>query len=297
MDLLGKMTTFVRVVESGSLSAAARQLRISAPAVSRQLTTLEKELGVTLLGRTTRRMALTDAGRQYYERCTCILRDVADAQASARHEVEGSVKLSVPVAFGLAAVAPLLQSILRRHPGLVIDLDLDDRLVALAPEGIDIAIRVGVATPPSTDLIATPLVTYPRALVASPHYLKKHETPSRPEAIAQHDGLLFSAQTTWLLGDVRVRPKVVFRSNGLYVLRQLAMEGVGLTVLPEWFVAADLAARRLRRVLPAWPAGTTTATAIIRTELRGVPRVRALVASLREGLASLPHSAPRSLPS
>lgn len=127
MDLLTKMATYVRVVESGSLTAAAKQLRISSAAVSRQIATLERELGVSLLARSTRRMAVTVPGRRYYERCVRILRDVEDAQTvKESDEVEGLLKISAPVTFGLACVAPQMNALMKKHPGLVVDLQLED---------------------------------------------------------------------------------------------------------------------------------------------------------------------------
>src|SRR5277367_4614665 len=138
MDLLDKMATYVRVVEAGSFSAAAKQIRISSAAVSRQVAVLEAELRVTLLARSTRRMAVTPAGRPYYERCLRVLREVDEAQAVARGEtVDGSLRVTAPVTFGLARVVPHMRGLMVKHPGLRIDLRLEDRLVDLALEGVD----------------------------------------------------------------------------------------------------------------------------------------------------------------
>jgi DNA-binding transcriptional LysR family regulator len=293
MDLLNKMATYVRVVDSGSLSAAAKQLRISSAAVSRQIATLEGELGVSLLARSTRRMAVTSAGRRYYERCVRILRDVDDAQTVGQSgDPEGVLRISAPVTFGLACVAPQMDALMKKHPGLLVELQLEDRLVDLTPEGVDVAIRVGTPPPETTDLVAHKLLTYERVLVASPQYLKKHGVPAHPESLARHDTLmhLLGPTDTWTLrlGDreSRVRPRVVFRSNALHALCELAIHGAGITLLPRWLVARALSARALRVVLPSWRAALVTVNAIHRKEQRGALRVRALIGHLSESYAA-----------
>ena len=133
MDLLAQMATFVRVVEAGSLSAAARDLRLSTAAVSRQLGALEESLGGALLLRSTRKLTVTEAGRAYYERASRILRDVDEAQSAVRPrpDVSGLVVMSAPVSFGLTRVSPHLPSLLTRHPELRVDLRLEDRVIDL----------------------------------------------------------------------------------------------------------------------------------------------------------------------
>lgn len=156
MDLLAKMATFVRVVESGSFASAAQQLRISSPAVSRQIATLEAELRTPLITRTTRRMVLTPAGRRYYERCVRLLREVEEAQQLGDDDaIEGPLRVSAPVTFGLACVAPHMRGLMKKHPGLLVELHLDDRLVDLTLEGFDVAIRVGADAPLSTEILGS----------------------------------------------------------------------------------------------------------------------------------------------
>lgn len=292
MDLLNKMATFVRVVESGSLTAAAKQLRISSGAVSRQIATLEGDLQTSLLTRSTRKMAITPSGRRYYERCVRILRDVDDAQKIDRSDgVDGQLKISAPVTFGLACVAPQMSALMKKHPGLLIELQLEDRFVDLMLEGIDVAIRVGSAPPESTDLIAHELMTYRRALFAAPSYLKKHGSPRSPELLANHATLMhpMGLTDTWTLRrgeeEARVKPRVAFRSNALHALRELAIDGAGIVLLPEWFASAEVASQRLRMVLPLWRPLPVIASAIYRKDQRGAPRVRALIEHLRSSLA------------
>ncbi len=294
MDLLDKMATYVRVVEAGSFSAAAKQLRLSAAAVSRQIATLEKGLKVTLLERTTRRMVVTPAGQRYYERCRQILTDVEDAQTTGRREAfEGLLKVSAPVTFGLACVVPLLRPLMVEQPGLVVDLKLEDVLVDLALEGVDIAIRVGSVPHESAELVAQPLFSFRRVVVASLPYLQRVGVPKTPEGLARLDALTFSAQPSpdvWRLTDgareASVRLKVAFRSNALHAVRQLAMQHAGVALLPEWFVRTAVKKRALRLVLPTWKTGTVNVNAIYRTRHRGAPRVRAFIEHLRRAFSS-----------
>ena len=289
MDVLEKMTTYVRVVEAGSFSAAAKQLRISPAAVSRQISTLEDELRVPLLRRTTRKMSITPAGRGYYERCLRILREVDDAQALGRTgATEGLLSISAPVTFGLACVVPRLSSLMAAHPGLRVELRLEDRLIELALEGVDVAIRVGSVLPDSTDVIAHELMSFRRVLVAAPAYLKKRGEPRTPESLAKHDALAYlsgDALDSWILvhqeREARVRLNAVFRSNAPSALRALAIDGAGIAMLPAWFVDEDLERRALRLVLPGWETAPVAVRALHRREHRGSARVRALVEHLR----------------
>lgn len=289
MELFEKMATYVRVVEAGSLSAAARQLRMSSAAVSRQIATLEAHLRVRLLLRTTRRVVVTEEGRQYYESCLRILREVEKAQAiSHRDEMSGRLIVSAPVSFGLARVVPYLRPLMSRHPGLRVDLRLEDVLINLALEGVDIALRVGAAPPDSTEVVSHRLSSFRRVIVASPRYLKARGAPKTPEALAKHEALTFLAGASsemWTLiseeREASVQINAVFRSNSIQALRGLALEGAGMTVLPEWFVAEDLRRRALHRVLPGWRSHPVTVSALHRVELRGAARVRGLIDHLR----------------
>jgi DNA-binding transcriptional LysR family regulator len=294
MDLLEKMTTYVRVVEAGSLSAAAKQLRISSAAVSRQIATLEAELRLTLLRRTTRRMAVTPAGDRYYQSCLRVLREVDDAQAVGADEApEGFLQVSAPVTFGLARVVPHVHALMVKHPRFRIDLRLEDRLIDLALEGTDVAIRVGTRPPERTDLIAHLLFTFRRVVVASPDYLKRKGEPTTPEALAKHDALTYPAGNpadTWDLvsgeREARLRLNVIFRSNALHAIRDLAVKGVGVALLPDWLVMNDVRRRALRLLLPGWQSEPVPVNAIHRTKQRGAPRLRAFVDHLRDAYAA-----------
>ncbi len=301
MDLLAQMRTFVRVVDGKSLSAAARAQRLSLPAISRQLTALESDLGTTLIVRSTRKLHVTDAGRRWYEHCVRLLREIDEARSAVRETraVRGTIVVSVSLTFGSILVVPRLRALAEKHPQLVVDLRLEDQLVDLVGDGIDVAIRAGSPPPDSTAFVAQPILSMNRIVVAAPRWLKKHGTPRTPADLARHDALV---QVTpagnvvrWTLRqgtseeattiDVRGR----LRTNAPLALRRLAVDGLGLAYLPDWLVDDDIAAGRLRRVLPQWSSGPIPAWAVYRTELRGAPRLRALL----DAMPTAPVSAPK----
>lgn len=290
MDLLAQMETFVKVVETGNLSAAAKALRLSLPTVSRQLTALEETLGGTLLIRTTRTLTMTADGRRYYEHCLRVLREVEEAQSSVRSgtAIAGLLTVTAAVTFGLARVSPHLPSLLSAHPELRIDLRLEDRLVDLVTEGVEIAIRGGSPLPDTNSLIARPLTTYQRVVVASPAYLQRRGTPMAPSDLASHDVLTHLGASgiadSWhfkkdgIESVAKIRGPL--RTNAVYALRDSAVAGLGLALLPDWLVAADIAAGRLKILLQGFTSTPTVISAVHRTELRGTPRVRAFIEHL-----------------
>lgn len=291
MDALSQMRTFTRVVDAGSLSGAARALRLSLAAVSRQVSALETDLGATLLLRTTRRLTVTDAGRRYYAHCLRVLREVEDARASVARDgaVRGRLSVTAPVTYGLARVAPSMAGLLARHPALTIDLVLEDRVVDLVAEGVDVAIRAGAPPPDSTSLVAHALATYERVLVASPAYLEQRGVPRSPDALASHQALVHlpgdGRASTWRFvreGKEQVAEiKAALRTNALFALRGAALDGIGIALLPDWLVERDLAARRLRVLLRDYRTPPVVVSALYRTELRGSPRILALVDHLK----------------
>ncbi|HEX4515597.1 MAG TPA: LysR family transcriptional regulator [Polyangiaceae bacterium] len=293
MDLLDKMATYVRVLEAGSFSAAAKQLRISSAAVSRQIATLEGEVGVTLLMRSTRRMNVTPDGRLYYERCLRVLREVEEAQLVGRDDkVEGLLQITAPVTYGLERVVPEMRPLMAKHPGLRIDLRLEDRLLDLALEGVDVGIRVGSTPLQSTELVAHKISSFRRVLVASPQYLKRKGEPKTPEALAKHDTLSYvggDISDRWSLTsserEAHVRVNVVFRCTALRAVGELCVQGGGIALLPDWLVAEDVKRRSLKPVLASWTTEPVSVNVIHRVAHRGAPRVRALVEHLRAAVS------------
>lgn len=281
------MATFVRVVDGNSLSAAARAQRLSLAAVSRQLRALEADLGTSLIARSTRKLHVTEAGRQWYAHCLRVLRDVEAAReaVSGSKSVRGLLVVSASVTFGKVIVLPVLGKLTRDHPELAVDLRLEDRLVDFIGEGIDVAIRAGSPPPDTTAVVALPVFTMHRVLVASPRWLKKHGVPREPEHLARLSCLVqvtpagnvvpWSLQRGPEQRSIEVRGQL--RTNAPLALRDLALQGLGVALLPDWLVAADIAEGSLRRVLPEWVSQPITAWAIHRSELRGSARVRAFL--------------------
>lgn len=283
------MQTFVRVVDGKSLSAAARALRLSLPAVSRQLTALEAELGTRLLVRSTRKLNVTPEGRRWYDHCVRLLRELDDARASVRDAgtVTGSLVVSTSLTFGMALVLPRVRKLAERYPKLIVDLRLEDHFVDFVGEGVDVAIRAGSAPPDSTAFVAHPLMTMERVLVAAPRWLRKHGMPRRPEELTHADALVQLTPTgqviRWAVRrlssgeEITVDVRGSLRVNAPMAIRELAVDGLGIAFLPSWLVVEDLAAGRLRRVLPEWSSAPIHAWAIHRTDLRGSVRIRALL--------------------
>jgi DNA-binding transcriptional LysR family regulator len=295
-QLLPRLGTFVRVVESGSLSAAARALRLSLPAVSRQIAALEAGLGATLLLRTTRRLTVTEAGRTFYERSLRVLREVEEAQDSVRSSStpSGKVTITAPVTWGLTYLTSVVQSAHARYPALQLDVRLEDRLVDLVGDGVDIAVRAGVPPPDSAQIVASPLLRFRRLPVASPRYLRRHGTPGVPDALARHEALVQIPEAApldmWRFERAGVERSVAvrgrFRSNVPQALRQAALAGLGIALLPEWLVTTHLATRRLRALLPDWSTPPVSVYALQRADLRGSARVRAALDLLRGAVAA-----------
>jgi len=201
MDKLLAMTTFVRIVEGGSLTAAANAMNKSLPSVVRMLATLEKSLNVRLLNRTTRRITLTDEGRHYLERCRHILAEIeaAELELSAQQkDPSGFLKVTAPVMFGKMHVAPAVTNFLRHYDRVHIDLLLLDRVVNLVEEGIDVGVRIGRLS--DSSMIAKSVGNIRRVACASPDYLRKRGAPSCPNDLAQHCCVRFTGLTpgsTW----------------------------------------------------------------------------------------------------
>jgi DNA-binding transcriptional LysR family regulator len=316
MDELSRLHTFVRVVDAGSMSAAARSLRLSVPAVSRQISALEADLGAALLVRTTRRLHLTEGGRRFHERSLRILRELDAAREDMRSNeaVCGRLVVSASMTFAMNLVVPCLPALAKRHPALDIDLRLEDRVVDLLSEGVDVAIRGGLEPPNSDAVIAQPLLSFPRCAVASPRYLRRRGRPRTPADLARHDCLVQLGaagpidrwrfvrgregppanvgETRTAAGgeavEVEVRGRL--RLSAPLALRDLALAHLGIAWLPEWLVQRELADGRLERVLADWPSALVPTWALYRTELRRAPRVHAFIAALRAPADTTPAS-------
>ena len=280
MDLVDQMATFVDIVDAGSLSAAARRRRLSLAAVSRQLGALERELGASLILRTTRAMKITDAGRQFYDHALQALRDIEAARASVRG-AGGALRVSCGVTIGLEMLVHALPELAEAHPSLAIELRLEDHASDLVRDGVDVAIRSGLAPPDSTSMIARELMKFSRWVVAAPKYLRAEGTPKTVASLAKHRAIVQVSDVgelaAWTLGDETVRIRGNVRCTAPGAIRELATAGAGIALLPDWLVREDIAERRLVRVLPDHATPLVGIWALHRIELRDAPRVRAFL--------------------
>jgi DNA-binding transcriptional LysR family regulator len=260
MDKLRAMATFARIVESGSMTAAAAALDVSTPSVVRLLAALERDLDVRLLNRTTRRLALTAEGRDYYERCKRILAEIEEAEAAAgnrRGAPRGELRVTAPVAFGRMHVAPLAAAFVRRHGGVSIDLLLVDRVVNLLEEGLDAGVRIAALA--DSSLVALPVGELRRVVCASPRYLTRAGTPRTPEDLRRHACIRFAglgALHEWILREgarrIAVPVSGPLSGNQAEALVDACVDGLGVGMFLSYQVAPAVAAGRLKLVLEAW---------------------------------------------
>jgi DNA-binding transcriptional LysR family regulator len=297
MDRFADMQMFVRVVETGSISAAAERLEIAKSAVSRRLAELESRLGAQLLHRTTRRLNLTDSGRAYLERAQTILADLAEAEAAvsqAHTALKGRLRVALPLSFGLLHLAPLIESFMALHPDVEFDLDFNDRQIDLMQEGFDLAIRI--ANLPDSSLIARRLAPIRHVLSASPAYLAKHGTPIRPQDLKDHVCLAYSNLANpgvWhyrtpdgVAGSMQVPIKL--KANNGDFLCQAALAGHGLILHPSFYLRDALRSGTLVPLLTdiIWPELNVYAVYPPTRHLSS--RVRAFVDFLAQRLAGVP---------
>jgi len=257
MDRIEAMQTFVTVADLQGFAPAARKLGLSPPAVTRLIASLEERLGTRLLQRTTRKVALTDAGARYLERARRILADIEEAELAAESErtrPTGRLVVSAPVGFGRLHVSPVMSAFLKRYPEVSGELRLEDRIVNLVEDGVDLAVRIGQL--PDSSLVARQVGEMRRIVVASPAYLKARGEPRTPEAINAHQIIQFggSALTAdWRFAkdgeELRITIAPRFTSNVADAAIQYAMEGGGLTRVLAYQAADAVRRGRLKVVL------------------------------------------------
>jgi DNA-binding transcriptional LysR family regulator len=291
-----EISTFVEVVARGSLSAAARAEGIAPAMIGRRLDALEARLGVKLLQRTTRKLALTDEGAAFLEDCQRILGELEEAEAAASERsvhASGHLSVSAPAGFGRQHVAPLLPSFLAEHRDVTANLHLNDRLVDVVGEGVDVAIRIASLT--DSNLVGVKLADNQRVLVASPAYLKRHGTPHTPADLARHNCLAISSEGSQRGWTFREHGKIVTLKvagnmvcNDGEVLHDWALSGKGLAWRSMWEVGAQIEAGRLCTVLDDYAAPGNDIYAVF-AQRRHLPlRIRAFVDFLRHNYAQ-PH--------
>lgn len=297
IETLNRMVVFAEVVQQGSMSAAARALQMSPSAVSQQIRSLERETGVVLLHRTTRRLVLTQAGVEFQAHCAAMLSSARKAWrdlGAARDLVKGELRVTAP-AGSAHLISDALRTLLSDHPKLQLHLETDDRMIDLMGERVDLALRFGPMD--DSSWVAQPLGDFEWALCSSPAYMSACRCPASPVdlvglqwlATLRHrdHGLKYRLSNS--LGEafaLEVRPRIF--SNSLSSLHQLALNGMGVAFLLRANVQGDLDAGRLLELLSQWRPAALTAYAVTPHRERQPARVRLAIAAIRSHLAHLP---------
>ncbi|WP_081857797.1 LysR family transcriptional regulator [Thiomonas sp. FB-Cd] len=302
MDISHAMRVLVQVVDSGSFVRAADALGMSNAAVTRQIASLESHLGARLLHRTTRRLSLTDAGAEFCARSRVILEEIAEAEAVAGEgsaQPFGLLRISAPLSFGLMQLARFLPGFRARHPQLRLDIDLSDRVVDLANEGVDVALRI--ASKLDDNLVARRIAPVSMVVCASPDYLKRRGTPKVPAELVDHATLSFSylwAGDEWPFTDangdltrVKVSP-AVHATNG-DLLRELAVAGGGIIMQPTFIVASELERGTLVPILAEYQTLELSLFAVYLSRRHLSNKVRVFIDEL---VSAIGEDAPRGHP-
>jgi len=261
MDTLRAMQVFVRTLELGSLTAAAREFGMTQPSVSKLLSQFERQLGVRLFERSTRGLAPTEQGQRFHADARLVLEqyDAAVSAVQGMHgQPAGQLRINAPVALGQYRINAMVQRFLAAHPGIDIELILNDRFADLVEEGVDVAFRLGGTLPP--DAVGRHLATVERFLVASPGYCARRGMPALPADLSTHDMVRFAwtpgNSIDLFRGEERVRLAVGgrFRANNAMAIREALALDSGIGICPDWLVRDLLDSGALVRVLPEWSA-------------------------------------------
>ncbi len=291
MDRLQSMKVFVQVALAGGFARAARDLRMSPAAVSKHVSALETQVSIRLFDRTTRQVALTEAGRIYLERCQEALQALADADASVG-ELARTPRgvLCVTAPFDLSEVlAPVVSTLMHSEPAIRLDLRFSNRVVDLVEEGVDVAVRVAHAL--DGRYVARPLARTRLAMYATSEYLHRHGRPRRPEELATHRCLVFAEPRpadelvfTRHRRKVRAKLNAVMVTNGGEAFRLALLEGIGIGALPSFLARRDLLAGRIEAVLTDWALPELRVFALYPHRRFVSPKVRVFIDALRAAL-------------
>jgi DNA-binding transcriptional LysR family regulator len=260
MDRLREMEMFVRVVEAGSFSAAARDLNMGQPAVSKTIASLEDRLGVRLLTRSTRKLSPTEAGTAFYERAVRAIGEADEAEAAAQGAgagLEGRLRVSAPVTFSRLHLVPKLGSFLDAHPRVQLELLMDDRVVDPVAENIDVALRMGVLT--DSALRARKLGQAERLVIASPSYLARRGVPRTPADLLEHDGVIYgqsSGGQEWLFrrgtSETSVYLRTRLKLSAAEGVREAVLAGQGFAIASRWMFTPELKSGEVVSILEEW---------------------------------------------
>lgn len=257
MQDIDDLQIFAGVVAAGSMSAAGRALGLSPAVISKRIRRLEQRLGTLLFQRTTRQLALTEAGQGFHERVVAILSSIEEAEAFVSRKsaiAQGTLKISAPTTFGRLHVAPYLGRFMERNRGLTLNLVLSDEFVDVIADGFDVAIRIGALA--DSSLVVKRLAPNHRLLCAAPSYLERNGTPERLSDLEAHVCLAAAHQDPWRLdgpdGEVAVHASGAIQTNSSEVVRELCLAGVGIALRSTWDVGPELSAGGLKVVLPKY---------------------------------------------
>jgi len=291
---LSHLDTFVKVVQTGSFTRAAEQLRSQKAHVSRVISQLESELGVRLLERTTRSLSLTEIGREFFERAVGILGAAEDARRAvqkAQGEPRGTLRLSCGVEFGMLAVNGWVREYLLRHPDVNVDLEMTGRVVDIVHEGFDLAVRVGPLA--DSTLAARKLGELRYGLFAAPGYLRRQPPPALPQDLAQHALIRFSGSRLRLVWTFtrgadtqRIEPAARLNANNSFAVRDAAVDALGIAQLPLLLAQPEVDAGRLAPVLPDWQLPSAPVHAVFASARYLTPKVRAFIDLAVEAFAA-----------
>lgn len=298
MDRLDAIKIFVRVVESGSFSAVARELGVGQPAVSKQVASLEVHLGAQLLMRTSRNLSLTEAGRDFYESASRLIGDLEAAESRVgrgQASPAGLVRVTAAHAFSRHYVVPRLPAFLAKYPDISVEMLVSERTSNLVEEGIDVAIRNGALA--DSSLVARKIGSSPVVMVASTGYLAQHGEPLKPSDCDNHHGVLFVSQDgsrPWKLGGrlgpVSYQPRSRFRANEGEQMREAVLAGLGIAQVPLWLFQRDLAAGSVKRVLVDYQPEPIPINVVRPAGRRMAGKVSVFIEFLAELLSELPES-------
>lgn len=291
MDKFESMRAFTQVVTSGGFAAAAREMGVSRSSVNKLVIALENELGTQLLHRSTRVVTPTETGLAFYERCVEILTSLEEAERSItqlHEEPKGRLRVNAPMSFGTMHLAPALADFLVQYPDLQVQLTLNDRFIDPIEEGFDVTVRIA-KTQASASLIVHSLAPAKRVLCAAPNYLASQGTPVHPNELHQHSCLHYGQLTVedqWTLsgtdGDYTVSVRGVLCSNNGEVLRDAAVRGLGIALLPQFIVETELHQGTLQVVLPDYHPSELSISVVYPVNRHLSVKIRLLVDFLKE---------------
>jgi len=303
VDRIRSIQALIAVVESGSFVAAAQRLHSSKAAISRYIQELETYLGVRLLQRSTRRLSLTEAGKDYYQRTKEILADLDNADntvGASNSSLIGHIRINAPLTFGTRYLAPLWAEFLEQYPSITLDVELNDRRVDLLEEGFDLAIRIGNLA--DSSLVSRKLANGYAIVCAAPEYLQKHGTPQTPDELSQHQVISYSYLPT---GDVwhfkhkdgeeraiAVKPRM--HTNNGDTIRAVILGGQGIALQPAFMVSPDIQAGRLMTFLPDWAGPHFGIHAVYPTRKHLSKKVKTLIDFLAGKLSGCEWQTPNS---